>query len=287
MGRGVHEGEQPGPAVGRGDRHDQGDGDQGGHDLHDGAEPDAGDEEERQRDDAEDHRRPHVGLGQDEHAGEARHEEERADDAAVGGVLIEAAGDEVGGEEGERQLHQLGGLQAELPEAHPAARAHRVHAEARHQHHEEEAERHQQEQRAEATQAPVVEAPRDAQRDGPDRHPHALADEDRPGGAVGGDGDHRRRGPDHHETDHTEQRHVGQQEGRDRHVPPAHGQPGRRRPLGPASPFRRHGRRHRRHSPRARPSARSDTRCTPPVSRTGPPKWRRVCGAWRRGGVGR
>ena len=39
-----------------------------------------------------------------------------------------------------RASHQLGGLQAELPEADPTARPHRVHAEARDQHDEEEPE---------------------------------------------------------------------------------------------------------------------------------------------------
>ena len=40
----------------------------------------------------EDHRRAHVGLGQDQDAGEAGDDEERSDDAAVGGVLDRGGG---------------------------------------------------------------------------------------------------------------------------------------------------------------------------------------------------
>ena len=144
VGRGIEERQQPGPAVGGGQPHDQGQADQGGHDLHDGAEPHARDEEQGQRDEDQDHGRPHVGLGQDQHAGEAGDQEERADDPAVGRVLVEAPGDEVGREEREGQLHQLRGLQAELAEADPAARAHGVDPDARDQHDEQEPEGHQQ-----------------------------------------------------------------------------------------------------------------------------------------------
>ena len=182
--------------------------DQRGEHLHDRPETHTGNEQERQRDEAEDHGRAHVRLGQDEHAGEAGDDEQRADDAAIGGVLIEAASDEVCGEQSEGELHQLGRLQAELPEAHPAARPHGVDAEARDQHHEEEAERHEEDQRAEAAQLSVVEANGHIQGDGADRHPHGLPDEDGVGRAVGGDGDDRRRRADHHEPDEAEQHHV-------------------------------------------------------------------------------
>ena len=160
VGRWIHERQQPGPAVGRGHRHDQGQPDQGGHHLHDRPEPHARDEQQGQRDEAEDHGRAHVRLGQDQDAGEAGDEEQRADDAAVGGVLIEAAGDEVGCEEREGQLHQLGRLQAELPEADPAARPHGVHAEAGDEDDEQQPEGHQQEQGAEPPQLAVVDAQR-------------------------------------------------------------------------------------------------------------------------------
>ena len=218
------------------------------------------------------------------------------DDAAVGGVLIEAAGDEVRGEEREGQLHQLGRLQAELPEADPSARPHGVHAEAGHQHDEEEPERHEEEQRAEPPQLAVVDAHGQPQRHDADRHPHGLPDQDRPRRAVGRDGDHRGGGPDHHEPDDAEQRDVDEQDGRERQLAPAdvhpvvgslvrrragavRPRPSRVRRLAPAR--RGRGRRRaarRRHAvaPWAwtRPSARSDTRCTAPVSRTGRPKWR-------------
>ncbi len=278
-----------------------------GHHLHHGPEPNARDEEQGERDEAEDHRRAHVGLGQDEHAGEAGDDEQRADDAAVGGILVEAASDEVGGEQGQRQLHQLRGLQAELAEAHPAARPHGVDPEARDEHDEEEAERHQQDERAEPAQLAVVETDREPKGQGADRHPHCLTDEDGPRCAVGGDRDDGGGRAHHHEADEAEQDDVEQEQRRDREAatadadadagvrladgPAVHG--GARRAgavllrragrgavrTGPAPPFRGgHAacHRHRAHSPmaRARRSARSDTRCMVSVSPTAPPKWR-------------
>ena len=118
--------------------------------------------------------------------------------------------------DGEGELHQLGGLQAELPEADPAARAHGVHAEARDQHHEEEAERHQHDERAEAPQLAVVEADGEPEHDGADRHPHDLADQDGPRRPVGGDGDDRGRRAHHDEPDEAEQDDVDEQQRRDR-----------------------------------------------------------------------
>ena len=70
-----------------------------------------------------------------------RDQEERPDDAPIGGAFVEPAGDQVGREDRQRQLHQLGGLQAELAEADPPARTLRVDPEAGHQHDEEEEER--------------------------------------------------------------------------------------------------------------------------------------------------
>ncbi len=122
------------------------------------------------------------------------------------------------------ELHQLGGLQAELPEAHPAARAHGVHAEARDEHDEEEREGDEEQRRAEAPQPPVVDADGQPQRHQADRHPHRLADQDRVRRAVGVDGDDRRGRPDHDEPDDAEQRDVGQQDGRDRELAPADAQ---------------------------------------------------------------
>ncbi len=175
----------------------------------------------------EDHGRAHVRLGEDQDAGEGGDEDQRADDAAVGGVLVEAAGDEVRGEERERQLHELGRLQAELPEADPSARPHGVHPEAGHQHDEEEPERHQEEQGAEPPQLAVVDAQGQPQRHDADRHPHGLPDQDRPRRAVGRDGDHRGGGADHHEPDDAQQRDVDEQHGRDRELAPADTHAGR------------------------------------------------------------
>ncbi len=93
------------------------------------------------------HGRPHVGLGQDQQAGHAGDQQQRPDDPAVGRTLIEPAGDEVGREDRQGQLHQLGRLEPQLPEADPAARALDVHAEPGHQDDEQEQERDDQEER--------------------------------------------------------------------------------------------------------------------------------------------
>ncbi len=217
--RRVHEREQSGPSIGRGDRHDQGEHRQGGHHLHHRAEPHARDEEEGEHHAPQHHGRAHVRLGQDEDAGEPGDEEHRADDAAVGRVLVETAGDEVGDEQAERELHELGGLEAELPEPDPSARTHGVHSEAGDEDDEEQPERRHEDDRAQPSQLAVVETHGEAERDHADRHPHALSDEDRPGTAVGRDGDHRRRRPDHHEADDAEQCDVHEQQRRDRDPP--------------------------------------------------------------------
>ncbi len=176
--------------------------------------------------------------------------------------------DEVGGEERQRELHQLRGLQAELPEADPAARAHGVHAQARDEHDEEEGEGDEEQQGAEATQPPVVDTDGQPQHHDADGHPHRLADQDRVRRAVGVDGDDRRGRPDHDEPDDAEQRDVGQQHGRDRHLASADANTGRGRGgcgavrLGAGRPGR--GRRPAGGPARGTSASRDGARCASP-----------------------
>ena len=168
----------------------------------------------------EHHGGAHVGLGQDQHAGGAGDEEQRADDPPVRGVLVETPGDEVRREERQRELHQLGRLQPELAEADPAARALGVHARGPGTRTtSSKPNRDEEQERAEPAQLAVVDSQGQAQDDHADGHPHALADQDGPGRAVGRDGDHRRGRAHHHEPDHAEQSDHDQQERRGRHGP--------------------------------------------------------------------
>ena len=146
--RGVDEGEQPGPAVRRGHRHDQGQAGQGGQHLHHRTQTDPRDEQQGQGDDS---RAPspspcRVGPGSGRRparwpvsAGPMMRRSLASSSRRR--VMRSAAKSDQG------QLHQLRRLEPELAEADPAARAHGVHAEPRDQHHEEEAHEGDQEQR--------------------------------------------------------------------------------------------------------------------------------------------
>ena len=140
-------------------------------------------------------------------AGRGGHQENRADDASVRRPVVEPAGDQIGGEHRQGQLHQFRRLETELAEPHPPARAFDVDPEAGYQDDHEEAEGDEQQKGAQPAQPVVIEAQRRDERDHADRHPHALSDEDRPRASVERDGDHRRGGTHHHQSDDAEERH--------------------------------------------------------------------------------
>ena len=85
----------------------------------------------------------------------------------------------------------------------------------------------------------------------PTRHPHGLSDEDGPGAAVEGDGDHRRGGADHHQADDAEEAHDDGEHRPGRQFGDRRCEPRRRSFLGPGSP-----RPLPWHQPRARPLTR-------------------------------
>ena len=91
---------------------------------------------------------PRSGCATMRTAGAARDQEEGADDPPVGCALVEPAGDQIGREDRQRQLHQLRRLEPELAETDPPARALHVDPEPGHQDHEEEEERDPEQERA-------------------------------------------------------------------------------------------------------------------------------------------
>ena len=294
MSRGIDEGEEPDPPVRRGQSHDDGQDHQSPHDLHHRAQAHTRNKEESQRDDAEDHGRPHVGLSEDQHASRPGSQEHRSDDPAVRRILIETPGDEVSGEDGESELHELGGLETQLPEPDPTTRTLDVDTEPGHEHHEEEGEGRHEQDRTDPPELVVVESNRQPEHDEADGHPHGLADEDGPRRPVGGDGDDGGRRPHHDEPEDAEETHNDQEKGGGRDLSPGDAETdilGRSRCVRRGTPCRTEGARNGcrggrtggrwRHGrlpndTRARPSVRSDTRCTSQVSRTVPARWWRV-----------
>ena len=123
----------------------------------------------------------------------------------AGARPVGAPDHDVGGEDHEGQLHELGGLEAEQPEPDPARRAAGRHAEAGHQHGDQQAEGHDHQGDAELAPLAVVDPGEDQQGADPDHHPQGLADEDRPRRPVGDQRDHRRGRAHHHQADDAEQ----------------------------------------------------------------------------------
>ena len=111
------------------------------------ADPDPGDEQDRAGDDGEEHGRVEVGLEEDEPAEDDDDDEHRPQRRApVVHLVVLAPGEEVGGEEDECELGELGGLEAPGADAEPAARPGDVDPEVRHQD-EDEHRRGDEEQR--------------------------------------------------------------------------------------------------------------------------------------------
>src|SRR6266511_34922 len=164
-------------------------------------QPHAPGDEHRGRDHTEQDCRVEIRLERHEGAVARGDHEHRPQHAAPVPQLALPSGEQVGREQDDRELGELGRLEPPDADPEPAPRSGHMTPDPGYEHEDEEPARDHEERAHPAAPAPVVDAQGDREPQHAQERPDQLALEEVPRRAVAREREHRRSGQDHHDTD--------------------------------------------------------------------------------------